>query len=140
MFGGFERRCVHGCVWCIGCSFFVLCLQMQEDEPTSFVTYERFEAKMLELLESEEYAPDAEDTLMAAFRVRCFPWCSTCGLLDFRFAVVSRRLTQTERATWKRSAWLSCSLAMLVHLSVTRKLSVSTTPNTPQCRFAVVIL
>lgn len=42
---------------------------MQEDVPASYVTYENFEAKMLELLESEEYAPDGEDTLLAAFRV-----------------------------------------------------------------------
>ena len=42
---------------------------MQEDVPASSVTYENFEAKMLELLESEEYAPDGEDTLLAAFRV-----------------------------------------------------------------------
>ena len=42
---------------------------MQEDEPSAFVAYDRFEQKMLELLESGEYAPDNEDTLLAAFRV-----------------------------------------------------------------------
>ena len=65
-------------VWVRGCPSFrhaitlctVLSTQMQDDEPSSFVTFDRFEQKMLELLESDEYAPDSEDTLLAAFRVR----------------------------------------------------------------------
>lgn len=43
--------------------------QMQEDEPTAFVTYEKFEKKMLSVIESQEYAPDGEDVLLQAFRV-----------------------------------------------------------------------
>ena len=44
--------------------------QIQEDEPTAFVTYEKFEKKMLEVLETQEFAPDTEDVLLQAFRVR----------------------------------------------------------------------
>ena len=44
--------------------------QVQEDEPTAFVTYEKFEKKMLEVLESGEFAPEGEDMLLQAFRVR----------------------------------------------------------------------
>jgi hypothetical protein len=33
------------------------------------VTYERFEAKMLEILASGEWDPDSEDVLLQAFRV-----------------------------------------------------------------------
>lgn len=42
---------------------------MQEDEPSTFVTYDRFEKKMLEVLYTNEYEPDADETLLAAFRV-----------------------------------------------------------------------
>ena len=42
---------------------------MMEDEPTAFVTYERFEAKMLEILASGEWEADSEDVLLQAFRV-----------------------------------------------------------------------
>lgn len=45
------------------------CAQIQEDEPTAFVTYEKFEKKMLEVLETQEFAPDTEDVLLQAFRV-----------------------------------------------------------------------
>lgn len=37
---------------------------------TAYVTYEKFEKKMLEVLETQEYAPDTEDVLLQAFRVR----------------------------------------------------------------------
>lgn len=43
---------------------------MQEDEPSTFVTYERFEKKMLEVLFTNEYEPDTDEILLAAFRVR----------------------------------------------------------------------
>ncbi|DBA05201.1 TPA: hypothetical protein N0F65_005051 [Lagenidium giganteum] len=43
--------------------------EMQEDEPSTFVTYERFEKKMLEVLYTNEYQPDTDETLLAAFRV-----------------------------------------------------------------------
>ncbi|OQR93072.1 hypothetical protein ACHHYP_02945 [Achlya hypogyna] len=42
---------------------------MQDDEPSTFVTYEKFEKKMLEVMYSHEYEPDSDETLMAAFRV-----------------------------------------------------------------------
>ncbi|EQC41696.1 hypothetical protein SDRG_01654 [Saprolegnia diclina VS20] len=43
--------------------------EMQDDEPSTFVTYEKFEKKMLEVMYSHEYEPDSDETLMAAFRV-----------------------------------------------------------------------
>ncbi|ETV72385.1 hypothetical protein H257_12529 [Aphanomyces astaci] len=43
--------------------------EMQEDEPSTFVTYDRFEKKMLEVLYSHEYEPDTDETLLVAFRV-----------------------------------------------------------------------
>ncbi|KAG7383424.1 hypothetical protein PHYPSEUDO_003664 [Phytophthora pseudosyringae] len=43
--------------------------EMQEDEPSTFVTYYRFEKKMLEVLYTNEYEPDTDETLLAAFRV-----------------------------------------------------------------------
>lgn len=48
---------------------------MQEDEPSAFVAYDKFESVVIELVESGEFAPDSEDTLLAAFRVRhCDQW------------------------------------------------------------------
>ena len=43
---------------------------MQEDEPTAFVTYEKFEKKMLDVMIGGEYKPDIDDTLRQAFLVR----------------------------------------------------------------------
>ncbi|KAG7382237.1 hypothetical protein PHYBOEH_010556 [Phytophthora boehmeriae] len=43
--------------------------EMQEDEPSTFVSYDRFEKKMLEVLYTNEYEPDADETVLAAFRV-----------------------------------------------------------------------
>ena len=42
---------------------------MQEDEPTAFVTYEKFEKKMLDVMIGGEYKPDIDDTLRQAFLV-----------------------------------------------------------------------
>ncbi|TYZ69352.1 hypothetical protein PybrP1_008914 [[Pythium] brassicae (nom. inval.)] len=42
--------------------------EMQEDEPSTFVTFERFEKKMLEVLYTNEYEPDTDEALLAAFR------------------------------------------------------------------------
>ena len=42
---------------------------MQEDEPTAFVTYEKFEKKMLDIMIAGEYKPDIDDTLRQAFLV-----------------------------------------------------------------------
>lgn len=41
---------------------------MQGGEPTGFVQYSRFEAKMLELLMSKQWEMDPSDVLMQAFR------------------------------------------------------------------------
>ena len=43
--------------------------EMQEDEPTAFVTYEKFEKKMLDVMIGGEYKPDIDDTLRQAFLV-----------------------------------------------------------------------
>lgn len=42
---------------------------MYDEEPTEYVTFERFEARALEMLKDGKYAPDSEETLLAAFRV-----------------------------------------------------------------------
>jgi hypothetical protein len=42
---------------------------MYDEEPTEYVTFERFEARALEMLKEGKYAPDSEETLLAAFRV-----------------------------------------------------------------------
>ena len=41
---------------------------MMEDEPTAFVTYEKFEKKMLEVMAQNLYEPDTDDVMLAAFR------------------------------------------------------------------------
>ncbi len=41
---------------------------MMEDEPTAFVTYEKFEKKMLEVMAQNLYEPDTDDILLAAFK------------------------------------------------------------------------
>jgi hypothetical protein len=48
----------------------------QGDEPTAFVTYERLEAKILELLEKHSCDPDGDDTLLqvCVFRVCVERW------------------------------------------------------------------
>ena len=43
--------------------------EMQEDEPSAFVMYEKFEKVVLRALSTNEYAPDSDDQLLAAFRV-----------------------------------------------------------------------
>ncbi|CAM9428554.1 unnamed protein product [Discosporangium mesarthrocarpum] len=42
---------------------------MQEDEPTAYVTFQRFEEKMLEILASRVWEPDPAEILLQAFRV-----------------------------------------------------------------------
>ena len=41
---------------------------MQDDEPTGFVSYPRFEKKMLQVMASKEWEPDSGDMLLQAFR------------------------------------------------------------------------
>lgn len=41
---------------------------MQEDEPTAMIGYDRFESKMLEIMNTVEYEPSNEETLLQAFR------------------------------------------------------------------------
>jgi len=42
---------------------------MHEEEPTKYVTFERFEVRALEMLREGKYAPDTEEMLLAAFKV-----------------------------------------------------------------------
>ena len=77
--------------------------QIQEDEPTAFVTYEKFEKKMLEVLDTQEFAPDTEDVLLQAFRVRPCHVVSNGGVVS-DLPVSLRRLTQRRLALWKHLA------------------------------------
>jgi hypothetical protein len=125
---------------------------MQEDEPSAFVAYDRFEQKMLELLESGEFAPDNEDTLLAAFRVRWWArdelgWLVDCHRLWAPFAaslsqvavmarvcvlhtvlcslcVYLRRSTRIGKGTWTRITCPSCCVGTLGRPSETRSLWV----------------
>jgi calmodulin len=42
--------------------------EVQDDEPTGFVSYQKFEKKMLQLLATKEFDPDSGDMLLQAFR------------------------------------------------------------------------
>lgn len=42
--------------------------EVQDDEPTGFVSYQKFEKKMLNLLATKECDPDSGDMLLQAFR------------------------------------------------------------------------
>lgn len=42
--------------------------EMQDDEPTGFVSYQKFEKKMLNILATKECDPDSGDILLQAFR------------------------------------------------------------------------
>lgn len=42
--------------------------QIQDDEPTGFISYDKFEMKMLQLMASKEWDPDSGDLLLQAFR------------------------------------------------------------------------
>lgn len=42
--------------------------QVQDDEPTGFVSYQKFEKKMLQILATKECDPDSGDLLLQAFR------------------------------------------------------------------------
>jgi len=42
--------------------------EVQDDEPTGFVSYQKFEKKMLSILASKECDPDSGDLLLHAFR------------------------------------------------------------------------
>lgn len=61
---------------------------MQEDEPSTFVTFERFEKKMLEVLYTNEYEPDSDETLLTAFRVRTSQG-SSCYCISWQQGVES---------------------------------------------------
>ena len=41
---------------------------MQNDEPTGFVSYARFEKKMLEIISTKQFEPDSSDILLQAFK------------------------------------------------------------------------
>ena len=40
-----------------------------EDEPTAFVMYDKFEKKMLQVLQGHEYEPSTDEELLRAFKV-----------------------------------------------------------------------
>jgi len=42
--------------------------EMQDDEPTTYVTYERLKTVLLRLMKTKEWEPDAEDILIQAFK------------------------------------------------------------------------
>jgi calmodulin len=42
--------------------------ELQDDEQSGFVTYKKFEAKMLQILASKECEPDSGEVLLQAFR------------------------------------------------------------------------
>ncbi len=42
--------------------------EMQDDEPTGFVSYRRFEKKMLKIMANKELEPDSSDLILQAFR------------------------------------------------------------------------
>lgn len=42
--------------------------EVQDDEPTGFVSYQKFEKKMLQILATKECDPDSGDILLQAFR------------------------------------------------------------------------
>lgn len=42
--------------------------EMQDEEPTGFVSYKKFEKKMLQILATKECDPDSGDMLLQAFR------------------------------------------------------------------------
>lgn len=42
--------------------------EVQDDEPTGFVSYQKFEKKMLSILATKECDPDSGDVLLQAFR------------------------------------------------------------------------
>eukprot|EP01039_Chlorochromonas_danica_P009021 gene9021-9956_t len=42
--------------------------QMQDEEPTGFISYDKFEKKVKNLLATKECAPDSGDVLLQAFR------------------------------------------------------------------------
>lgn len=42
--------------------------EMQDDEPTGFVSYSKFEKKMIKILASKECEPDSTDLILQAFR------------------------------------------------------------------------
>lgn len=41
---------------------------MQNDEPTGFVNYARFEKKMLEIISTKQFEPDPSDIMLQAFK------------------------------------------------------------------------
>ena len=42
--------------------------EMQDDEPTGFISYKKFEKKMLQLIASRQWEPDSQETILQEFR------------------------------------------------------------------------
>jgi Ca2+-binding EF-hand superfamily protein len=43
--------------------------EMQDDEPNIFISYKKFEKRMITILANREYEPDSSDLVLQAFRV-----------------------------------------------------------------------
>lgn len=55
-------------------------LQIEEEEPTGFIRFEKFERMMSRILLENQYPRDSEDKLLRAFRVSAFRTPRTCTL------------------------------------------------------------
>ena len=47
---------------------YVIC-EIEDDEPSDYIKYQKFEPYMLKVLKEKEFDPEDTDTLLAAFRV-----------------------------------------------------------------------
>lgn len=43
-------------------------VQIQDEEQTTHIRYDRFERKMVQCMKTQEYGPDSEEVLLSAFR------------------------------------------------------------------------
>jgi hypothetical protein len=56
---------------------------MQNDEPTGFVSYSRFEAKMLEILANKTLEPDSSDIMLQVRKYICIRVCIIHNVLIY---------------------------------------------------------
>ena len=56
-----------------GATVLPCCAQIEEEEPTGFIRFEKFERMMSRILLENQYPRDSEDKLLRAFRVRAAP-------------------------------------------------------------------
>jgi hypothetical protein len=99
--------------------------QMYDDEPTKYVAYEKFEARAVDLLREGTYAPDIEETLLAAFRVsdqRVWMQRGSRGVVLCR--CLTRRIRGKSMQTGCSPSWQRTATRGLA--SATRRWTVST--------------